>query len=124
MSFTINHTNEPVSTENDRPVDLYVTPEVDTATGDIVIRIPLAKLPDHIGVTRDKETGKITGAGVAVKLNPMFSLSGSMEARCDGIAKVAGERYDKSTALAVTLAPSSRGLWLSAKVSADLKPRK
>ena len=122
MSFTVSNANTPVNSEIDRPIDLYVTPAVE---GDeLVIRVPLAKIPECIGVTRDKETGKITGAGVSVKLNPQFAVTGTMEARCDGVAKVAGDRYAKGQALAVALSPSSRGLWIGAKVSADMTPRK
>lgn len=124
MSFNLTTSNEPVMSELDRPTDLFVTPEVDRETGDIVIRIPLSKVPEHIGVTRDKETGKITGAGVSIKLHPGFTVTGTFEARCDGLAKVAGDRYAKGQALAVALSPSSRGLWIGAKVSADLTPRK
>lgn len=125
MSFTVaTHKTESTSM-TDRPTDLYVTPEVIEVDGKPVMRIdvPLENVNDHIGITRDaKDPSKITGAGFAVKLNPTFKLSGNMPARTDTIAQRAGEKYKAGESLAVTVSPSSRGLWIRADLAKSVTP--
>lgn len=113
---------------NERPVDMFVNPQVfvgEDGKPYMRIDVPLADAASHIGISRNKDTGKVQSAGFAVKTNPAFAIAANgLKVRCDTIAKQAGDKYTSEDLIAATLSVGQKGIWISAKLSADVTPRK